>query len=82
LEELTMEQESMRERFTHQLQRDLVFFANRQNKTLSSSAAESIALRVMEKADLENPAFQHKGTSWLARIIVDSFPDPKTNAKK
>lgn len=79
---MNTELENMRERLTHQLQRDLVYFANRQNKTLNHSAAETIAQRVMEKADLENPAFQHKGTSWLARIIVDNFPAPPPNAKK
>lgn len=79
---MNTELESMKERLTHQLQRDLVYFANRQNKTLSHSSAETIAQRVMEKADLENPAFQHKGTSWLARIIVDNFPAPPTDGKK
>ncbi|PKH10560.1 hypothetical protein [Planomicrobium sp. MB-3u-38] len=74
--------EGTRERFIHQLQRDLVYFANRQNKALSHSSAETIAQRVMEKADLENSAFQHKGTSWLARIIVNNFPAPPTGAKK
>ncbi|WP_282020866.1 hypothetical protein [Planomicrobium okeanokoites] len=74
--------ENMKERLTHQLQRDLVYFANRQNKALSHSSAETIAQRVMEKADLENSAFQHKGTSWLARIIVNNFPAPPTGAKK
>ncbi|PKH11710.1 hypothetical protein [Planomicrobium sp. MB-3u-38] len=69
--------ENAKERFTHQLEKDLVYFANRQNKSLSYSAANTIAQRVLENADLENPAFQHKGTSWLARIIVDNFPAPK-----
>lgn len=71
--------ENAKERFTHQLEKDLVYFANRQNKSLSYSAANTIAHRVLENADLENPAFQHKGTSWLARIIVDNFPTPKTD---
>lgn len=79
---MSTESESMRERLTYQLQRDLVYFANRQNKTLSHSAAETIAQRVMEKADFDNPAFQHKGTSWLARIIVDNLPAPTADAKK
>lgn len=72
----------MRERLTHQLQGDMVYFASRQNKTLSQSAAETIAQRVMEKADLENTAFQHKGTSWLARIVVDNLAAPTNNIKK
>lgn len=76
------EPDNMRERLTHQLQRDLVYFANRQNKTISHSAAETIAQRAMEKADLDNTAFQHKGTSWLARIIVDNLPAPTTDDKK
>lgn len=71
-----------RERFIHQLQRDLVYFANRQNKALSHYSAETIAQRLMDEADLENPAFQHKGTSWLARIIVNNFPAPPTDGKK
>lgn len=73
--------ENMKERFIHQLQKDLVYFANQQNKSLSYSAAKTIAHRVLENADLENPAFKHKGTSWLARIIVNNFPTPKTDPK-
>lgn len=74
--------ENMRKRLIHQLQKDLVYFANRQNKAISYPAAKTIAHRVLETADLENPAFQYKGTSWLARIIIDNFPAPPTDAKK
>lgn len=74
--------ENQRERMMRVLQRDLIYFANRQDKTLSYSEAGTMASRIMVNADLDNAAFQHKGTSWLARVIIDHLPTPSSLPKK
>lgn len=78
---MSQEAKSVRERFTHDLEKELIYFANRQHKTLSYAEAATIAKRVMEKADLDNAAFRHKGPAWLARMIVDNFPAPSADVK-
>lgn len=73
--------ESVRERFIRDLEKELVYFANRQRKKLSKVEVATIAERVMEKVDLDNAVFKHKGTTWLARMIVDNVPAPPTDIK-
>ncbi|WP_211656330.1 hypothetical protein [Planococcus alpniumensis] len=78
---MSQEVKDIREQLTRDLEKSLIYFANRQNKMLSAAAATAIAKRVMEKIDLDNAAFQHKGTSWLAGLIIDNFPVPTAEVK-
>lgn len=79
---MNQKSEKMRELLTHQLQKDLIYFANRKNKLLSYSEAGDIASRMMKHVDIDHPAFKHKGTTWLARIIVDNLPAPPADEEK
>lgn len=78
---MSQEVKDIREQLTRDLEKSLIYFANRQNKKLSAAAATAIAKRVMEKVDLDNAALQHKGTSWLARLIIDNFHVPTAEVK-
>lgn len=76
------EPKDMRESLTHRLKADLVYFANRNSKSLSYAEAGDIATRMMKHADIDHPTFKHKGTTWLARIIVDNLPAPPADEEE
>lgn len=61
-----------RNRLTRDLEDNLVYFAHRQKKSLSRDEAKNIAERLMATLDIDNPVFAHKGTSWLAREIINN----------
>ena len=61
-----------RERVTRDLEDNLVYFANRQKISLSREEAKYISRRVMANIDIDNPIFGHKGSSWLAREIINN----------
>ncbi|PKH10588.1 hypothetical protein [Planomicrobium sp. MB-3u-38] len=61
---------SNRERLTNDLENWLVYFANRQKKAVSREEAAELSQRVMANLDIEDPAFAHKGPSWLALEII------------
>lgn len=61
-----------RTRLTKDLEDSLVYFAHRQNKSLTREEAADIAGRVMANIDINNSAFAHKGASWIAREIINN----------
>ncbi|WP_084242398.1 hypothetical protein [Planomicrobium okeanokoites] len=61
-----------RTRLTKDLEDSLVYFAHRQNKPLTRDEAADIARKVMANVDINNPAFAHKGPSWIAREIINN----------
>lgn len=61
-----------RNRLTRDLEDNLVYFAHRQKKSLSRDEAKYISRRVMANIDIESPIFGHKGSSWLAREIINN----------
>lgn len=67
---MSIENSANRKRWTSDLENNLVYFANRQNKTVSREEAAQISHRVMANLDVDNPIIGHKGMSWLAREIV------------
>lgn len=61
-----------RQRFAKDLEQWLIYFSNQQQKSITLKEAQDIATQVIENADLKNPAFKHKGPSWLAREIISN----------
>lgn len=67
---MDIEVSSNRERLTNDLENWLVYFANRQKKAVTREEAAKLSQRVMANLDIEDPAFAHKGPSWLALEII------------
>lgn len=69
---MATETSDSRKRLTRDLENYLVYFAHRQEKSLSREEAANISHRVMKSIDIDNPTFGHKGPSWLAREIINN----------
>ncbi|WP_128122869.1 hypothetical protein [Exiguobacterium sp. AM39-5BH] len=61
-----------RERLTKDLEDSLMYFANRQHKSISRQEATDISRNVMAGVNINDSVFAHKGPSWLAREIISA----------